>query len=96
MKILTILLTLLFIWIDIKFQIRNSILLMEIMFLTTFYFTGRYATRTLRHRKLKRTALKSDRGYRNPKEIKNWREYTSKTQIQTSKTEDLFDRISIN
>lgn len=93
MKFITTLLVLVFIYIDFKFQIRNSILFMELIFLIAFYFGGRYAASTLRHRKRKTEALKSDRGYRNPKEIKSWQQYQSGTRVQRTRELDYFDKI---
>lgn len=93
MKLLTCILALVFFYIDYKLKIRNSIILAELMFLAVFYFGGRYATRTLRHSKLKRTALRSDRGYRNPKEIKSWQKYQSGTKVQRSEYETYWDKI---
>lgn len=93
MKLLTALIAILFIYLDVKWNIRNGIVLAQLLFLVVFYFGGLRATRTLLHRRKKRTALRSDRGYRNPKEIKTWQSYQSNTSVQRSKYETYWDKI---
>lgn len=88
MKLLTVLITILFIYVDINWNIRNGIILAQLMFLILFYFGGLRATRTLRYQKQKRRCLQSGSGYRNPKEIKTWQKYKSGVEI---KKESIFE-----